>query len=140
MNQNQLLETHETLCDHARNLLKEKVQNYSGDGDVFTNFKRVEHLKICETSTGILARMADKFGRLITHTHSKGGLVGDESFKDSIIDLINYLIFLYCCVNHELKESPDAENTHRTATGNGEEGSVQKRDVNPFEREMVQDV
>ena len=139
MNQHQLLETHETLCDYSRHLLQEKVQNYSGDGDVFTNFKRVEHLKICETSTGILARMADKFGRLITHTHSKGGLVGDESFKDSIVDLINYLIFLYCCVNAELKED-NAENIHRTETVGGEEGGVQQRDADPFEREMVQEV
>ena len=105
MNQHQLLETHEHLCDFARDLLKEKVQNYSGNGDVFTNFSRVEHLKICTTTTGILARLADKFGRLITHINTNGGLVGNESFKDSIIDLINYLVFLYCSVSPELKEN-----------------------------------
>ena len=104
MNQHQLLETHESLCYDAHELLKEKVQNYSGSGDVFTNFSRVEHLRICSTTTGILARMADKFGRLITHHNTDGGLVGDESFKDSVIDLINYLVFLYCCEKPNIEE------------------------------------
>ena len=104
MNQDKLLETHESLCLYARELLQEKVQNYSGDGDVFTNFRRVENLKICSTTTGILARMADKFGRLITHINTDGGLVGDESFKDSVIDLINYLIFLYCSEKPNIEE------------------------------------
>ena len=140
MKQHQLLETHETLCDLSRHLLQEKVQNYSGDGDVFTNFNRVEHLKICATSTGILARMADKFGRLITHTNSEGGLVGDESFKDSILDLINYLVFLYCCVNPELKAKCNDKNSHRNSTSVREAGGIQQRDSSPFEREMVQDV
>lgn len=105
MNRDQLLETHESLCHGAHELLKEKVQNYSGpSGDVFTNFSRVEHLRICSTTTGILARMADKFGRLITHNNTSGGLVGDESFKDSILDLINYLVFLYCCEKPNIEE------------------------------------
>jgi hypothetical protein len=91
-----LLEVHDMLCIGARNLLEEKVKNYSGDGCVFTNFSRVEQLGICEVHTGILARMSDKFGRLITHTTTEGGLVGDESFDDSILDLINYLVLLYC--------------------------------------------
>ena len=101
MNKEKLLEIHHTLCDRSRDILSEKVCNYSGSGDVFTNFNRVEHLKICSTPTGILARMADKFGRLITHTRTDGGLVGDESFDDSIIDLINYLIFLYCSIHND---------------------------------------
>lgn len=99
MNSKELLRIHEKICYQSRTVLTEKVQNYSGDGDVFTNFNRVAHLKICPTSTGILARMADKFGRLITHTNTAGGLVGDESFHDSVLDLINYLIFLYCSVH-----------------------------------------
>ena len=95
MNRQEFLTLHEKLCDEAYDILHEKIQNYSGEGDVFTNFSRVEHLKICSTSTGILARMADKFGRLITHANTEGGLVGEESFRDSIVDLINYLVFLY---------------------------------------------
>jgi hypothetical protein len=140
MNRHQLIETHETLCESARNILQEKVQNYSGDGDVFTNFRRVEHLKICTTSTGILARMADKFGRLITHTHTKGGLVGDESFKDSIIDLINYLVFLYCNVNSNMKEIDDDPNTDSEEESNGKESGLHERDLSPLEREMVSDM
>lgn len=140
MKHQQLLDIHETLCTTSRNILAQKVQNYSGDGDVFTNFSRVEHLKICKTSTGILARMADKFGRLITHTNTDGGLVGDESFKDSILDLINYLVFLYCSVNPELEENNHAENTDSTEKSRGTTSGVQSGDAAPFDREMVQDV
>ena len=95
MDRRSFLKLHETLCEESYDILESKIQNYSGGGNVFTNFGRVESLKICSTTTGILARMADKFGRIITHVNTEGGLVGEESFHDSIIDLINYLVFLY---------------------------------------------
>lgn len=95
MNRKDFLKLHETLCNEAHEILDEKISNYSGTGNVFTNFNRVADLQICPTTTGILARMADKFGRLITHTNTDGGLVGEESFHDSVLDLINYLVFLY---------------------------------------------
>jgi len=95
----EVLRNHERLCDHAYDILHDKIKNYSGDGDAFTNFRRVEQLQICTTETGILARIADKFGRLITHVNSEGGLVGDETFTDSVHDLINYLVFLHCIVS-----------------------------------------
>ena len=41
-----ILEQHEVICDEAYDLLKDKVRNYSGDGDAFTNFRRVEQLQI----------------------------------------------------------------------------------------------
>ena len=99
MNALEVLERHEILCDHAYDILQDKIQNYSGEGDAFTNFRRVEQLQICSTETGILARIADKLGRLITHVNSEGGLVGDETFTDSVHDIINYLIFLHCIVS-----------------------------------------
>ena len=99
MNALDILERHEILCDHAYDILQDKIQNYSGEGEAFTNFRRVEQLQICSTETGILARIADKFGRLITHVNSEGGLVGDETCTDSVHDLINYLVFLHCLIS-----------------------------------------
>ena len=99
MNKEEFLQAHTKICEEAQSLLKEKIRNYSGSGDVFTNFNRVQHLEICSTDTGILARIADKFGRLVTHVNTEGGLVGNETFHDSILDLINYLVFLYCNVS-----------------------------------------
>jgi len=94
-----LLVHHEMLTDESYGILKEKVRNYSGEGgDVFTNFSRVESLDICSLETGILARISDKLGRLITHVNSDGGLVGKEGFTDSIHDLINYLVFLHAAL------------------------------------------
>tara|TARA_Y100001963_G_scaffold151091_1_gene233343 strand:+ start:750 stop:1094 length:345 start_codon:yes stop_codon:yes gene_type:complete len=110
MNLKVLLNKHDVLCEQARNLLDEKVKNYSGSsGNVFNNFDRVAELGICSRERGILARIADKMGRLITHINHRG-LVGNENFKDSILDLINYLIFLYCAVtfmDSDLESSED---------------------------------
>ena len=99
MNKDEFLQSHTKICEDAHSLLQEKIRNYSGSGDVFTNFNRVQHLEICSTDTGILARIADKFGRLVTHVNTEGGLDGNETFHDSILDLINYLVFLYCSVS-----------------------------------------
>jgi hypothetical protein len=94
----ELLKEHRRITQDAEDLLAEKVINYSGHhGDVFTNFNRVEQLGICSVEQGLMARIADKMGRLITHVKD-GGLVGSEGFDDSILDLINYLIFLHCAV------------------------------------------
>ena len=99
MNYSAILKQHETLCEDAYDILHDKIKNYSGHGDAFTNFRRVEQLQICTTEVSILARIADKFGRLITHVNSSGGLVSDETFTDSVHDLINYLVLLHCFVS-----------------------------------------
>ena len=96
MKRTAFIENHESLCDMARELVDKKIKDYSGeDGCVFTNFSKVEQLGICSMETGLLARMADKFGRMTTYVNSGGQLVGDEKFLDTILDYINYLIFLY---------------------------------------------
>ena len=97
MNTHELLDLHDELTLKAKDILTTKVRNYSGEGDAYTNFRRVEDLHICSMSNGILARISDKLGRLITHCNS-AGLVGEESFEDSIIDTINYLVFLHGCI------------------------------------------
>lgn len=94
----ELIALHDRLTKEAKEILTTKVRNYSGDGDAYTNFRRVEDLHICSMENGILARISDKIGRLITHCNHDG-LVGEESFEDSIIDTINYLVFLHGCVS-----------------------------------------
>ena len=101
MNITGLLALHDKITKKSRDILEEKVRNYSGvNGDPYTNFRRVEDLGICSMEDGILARISDKFGRIITHCNC-GGLVGDESFEDSIVDSINYFIFLYGCARDD---------------------------------------
>lgn len=107
MNRSEILAIHKQLCTEAHDLLEDKIKNYSGSGDAFTNFNRVSQLQICSAETGILARMADKFGRIITHVNSSGGLVGDETFLDSVHDLINYLVFLYCITTEYSIDKPE---------------------------------
>ena len=97
MNTQELIALHDKLTGMAKDILTTKVRNYSGSGDAYTNFKRVADLDICSVPNGILARISDKLGRLITHCNHDG-LVGEESFEDSVIDMINYLVFLHGCV------------------------------------------
>ena len=94
----ELIALHDRLTKEAKEILTTKVRNYSGGGDSYTNCRRVEDLHICSMENGILARISDKIGRLITHCNHDG-LVGEESFEDSIIDTINYLVFLHGCVS-----------------------------------------
>ena len=71
---------------------------------MFSNFEKVEALHICPTSVGILARIADKIGRLANYVNrppNSPTINNSESFDDSILDLINYLIFLHA---YEIKE------------------------------------
>ena len=98
------LEEHAALCSMARNLVATKIKDYSGEeGCVFSNFSKVEQLGICTTETGLLARMADKFGRMTTYVNSGGQLVGDEKLLDTVLDYINYLIFLYIQISRGIR-------------------------------------
>ena len=99
MNQEEFLNHHIQVTTAALNLAHDKTLAYSGEGNsVFSNFEKVEALRICPTNVGILARIADKVGRLanyLNRSHNDVTINNSESFDDSILDLINYLVFLH---------------------------------------------
>ena len=98
MHQQEFLDHHVQLTTAALTLAHDKTLAYSGaDNSVFSNFMTVELLKICPTHISILARIADKIGRLATYLNNPHGetINNSESFDDAILDLINYLIFLH---------------------------------------------
>lgn len=104
MTREQLLRLHQMLCNEAQSLMKVKNHDYSGGKDAqdpFLNFTRVEKLGITDTERGFMVRMTDKMSRLITHLDNKTYAVKDESFKDTILDLINYSILMYAYVNRK---------------------------------------
>ena len=96
-----LLADHERLCKAARALMAKKNHDYAGSagGQPFANFERVEAMGICSTERGFLVRLVDKLIRLSSFSDSGRFEVSDESFTDTVLDIINYSILL--CAYHE---------------------------------------
>tara|TARA_R100001015_G_C4439987_1_gene33956 strand:+ start:68 stop:391 length:324 start_codon:yes stop_codon:yes gene_type:complete len=103
MTRDELLASHEKLCTEARDLMKLKNKDYAGnDGlEPFANFTRVEAMGICSTEQGMVVRVIDKISRLSSFIeHGKMNLE-NESFHDSCIDIINYMVLLSAYVGEK---------------------------------------
>jgi hypothetical protein len=96
MTRDELLQFHGELCKAARDLMSLKNRDYAGKDGVepFANFTRVEAMGICKTEQGFLVRLTDKMSRLSSFIHAGKMNVADESFKDTCIDVINYMVLL----------------------------------------------
>ena len=100
MTRDDLLRNHELLCNTARELMKRKNADYAGRNGVepFANFTRVEAMGICSTERGMLVRVTDKMSRLSSFVESGKLEVANESFEDTIVDVINYMVLLHSYV------------------------------------------
>jgi hypothetical protein len=96
MTREELLKHHEVLCKQARELMDMKNRDYAGnDGkEPFANFTRVEAMGICSTEQGFMVRLTDKMSRLSSILASGKQHVKDESFEDTMVDVINYIVLL----------------------------------------------
>jgi hypothetical protein len=96
MTRDELLEHHMKLCAEARELMKAKNKDYAGNEGIepFANFTRVESMGICKTEQGFMVRLTDKMSRLSSFIRAGKMHVADESFKDTCIDVINYMVLL----------------------------------------------
>ena len=103
MTRDELLASHEKLCGEARDLLKLKNRDYAGnDGlEPFANFTRVEAMGICSTEQGMVVRVIDKISRLSSFIESGKMNLENESFHDSCIDIINYMVLLSAYVGEK---------------------------------------
>lgn len=84
------------ICKQARDLMDKKNRDYAGnDGkEPFANFTRVEAMGICSTEQGFMVRLTDKMSRLSSIIESGKNHVKDESFEDTMVDVINYIVLL----------------------------------------------
>ena len=96
MTRDELLKHHEILCKQARELMDMKNRDYAGNDGVepFANFTRVESMGICSTEQGFMVRLTDKMSRLSSIMESGKNHVKDESFEDTMVDVINYIVLL----------------------------------------------
>ena len=96
MTRDELLKHHEILCKQARELMDMENRDYAGNDGVepFANFTRVESMGICSTEQGFMVRLTDKMSRLSSIMESGKNHVKDESFEDTMVDVINYIVLL----------------------------------------------
>lgn len=96
MTREELLKHHEVLCKQARDLMDKKNRDYAGnDGkEPFANFTRVEAMGICSTEQGFMVRLTDKMSRLSSILQSGKTNVSNETFEDTLVDVINYIVLL----------------------------------------------
>jgi hypothetical protein len=89
MTRDELLGFHSDLCKEARDLMSLKNRDYAGNEGIepFANFTRVEAMGICKTEQGCMVR-----------------LIKDESFKDTCVDVINYMVLLAAYLSDKEKE------------------------------------
>ncbi len=101
MTRDELIKFHDTLCTEAKELMKLKNRDYAGNDGLqpFANFTRVESMGVCKTEQGFLVRLTDKMSRLSSFIQSGKMNVKDESFRDTCIDVINYMVLLTAYVN-----------------------------------------
>lgn len=96
MTREELLNYHANICQEARDLMSLKNRDYAGnDGtEPFANFTRCEAMGICDTEQGFLVRITDKMSRLSSFLRAGKMYVSDESFNDTVVDVINYMVLL----------------------------------------------
>lgn len=96
MTREELLKHHEVVCKQARDLMDKKNRDYAGnDGkEPFANFTRVESMGICSTEQGFMVRLTDKMSRLSSILQSGKTNVTNETFDDTLVDVINYIVLL----------------------------------------------
>lgn len=96
MTRDELLRYHNEICKSAQELMALKNKDYAGSegNEPFANFTRVESMGICTTEQGFLTRITDKMSRLSSFIHAGKMNVEDESFNDTVIDVINYMVLL----------------------------------------------
>ena len=127
MTRDELLAIHEKICGDAQGLMRKKNADYAGnDGlEPFANFTRVEAMGICSTEQGFLVRMTDKMSRLSSFVESGKLAVENESFQDTIVDIINYSVLLYAYLSDN-KTQATTKNLNSLETSNNIESPKDK--------------
>ncbi len=106
MTSSKLLDHAAKMAEKAHKLMANKNHDYAGSEGVtpFKNFTMCEAAGICPTEKGILVRMTDKMSRLANYLDRGELKVTDESFDDTLLDLINYSIILSAYMTQKREE------------------------------------
>jgi len=129
MTRDELLMYHDELCTTAKDLMSLKNRDYAGNhgNEPFANFTRVEAMGICTTEQGFMTRITDKMSRLSSFIDCGKMHVANESFNDTIVDVINYMVLLSAYLKD--KESQDDP---QLMLFDGNDKSVSDADIPPL--------
>ncbi len=94
MTRDELIQIHKDLCSQSCELMRKKSEDYATGKDPFANFKRGEILGFATAEEGLMLRVVDKVSRISTFLQKGHLTVDNESVKDSIMDIINYMVIL----------------------------------------------
>ena len=121
MTRDELLQFHEEITKEARALMSLKNRDYAGNEGVepFANFTRVEAMGICKTEQGFMVRLTDKMSRLSSFVRAGKMNVKDESFMDTCVDVINYMVLLAAYLKDK-----DAANSTKPLDSNNSGGKI----------------
>lgn len=96
INREDLISMHEEISMDARSIMEDKNNDYAKDDtSPFANFELPESMGVCNKEVGIFIRLLDKMSRIRTKLMEGELQVEDESFRDTVVDSINYLILMY---------------------------------------------
>ena len=105
---------HNRLCKKAYDLVEQKGHDYNrtqqNDGDTLYNLVAPTHDGITDTVTQpILVRISDKWHRLISLTKDTNvnPKITGEKVEDTVVDMINYLVYLKVKYDEERKTKHD---------------------------------
>ena len=124
MNREEYFQFHRDICAEALELSIRKNHDYSGGADgthPFQNFEFAEHMNMgVTTEQGFLVRLGDKIKRLAGFCKTGYFAVDDESFRDTVVDVINYVCLLSAYV--EQKGGVEDEVSHQENCDSGDCG------------------
>jgi len=106
MNREELLKHHTEVCARALEIMQVKNHDYAGKNgeEPFANFERCEAMGVCSTETGFLVRVIDKVSRLSTFVDAGELKVKGETWKDAVLDIMNYMILFSAFVSDKEKD------------------------------------
>ena len=87
-------EFHASFCKEALAIFATKNADYAAKTTrPLSNFELPEFLGVCETDEAIFVRFCDKVSRM-ANLLKRDPKVTEESFRDTALDALNYLILL----------------------------------------------
>ena len=91
-----LVEQHKKICDNLNKIYEKKNHDYGNSfGETYKDLGIIS----------AVTRISDKFNRLKTLAKGENNLVNDESLEDTLLDLANYAIMTYMCLQNNEKGS-----------------------------------
>lgn len=94
------IQRHEEIMNSIHEIYIQKNRAYGNSFDQSCNDFGV---------SAAMVRMSDKWNRLKTLTKNKDIPYGDESIKDTLLDLANYCVMTYIWIEHNEKEKNNNE-------------------------------